>query len=532
MSSNPSKSSHSKKQPATSSAASQAKQFSKSKKAAGKAKVVNIANSPPALTPHAAAYQSLYSLSSLQAASSAATSKAQAQAAAAAAAAAAKAQAQATAAKAQAPSASTKGKGKAPASAVPFGVENNIDLAEQAKLLNMFSKQKAAQNKAKADAVAKAQATAQAHAQQQALLNHFKQLKMAQNKAKAQAAAQAQAISFESQKSKTASAIAKAQQLKAAQAQAAAAQAQTAAQAQAAAAQAQTAAQAQAAAAQAQPNPDLAKAIQQHADAAQEIIRARARAQAAHAAEAQALATLPQEKNRTAAQQQHFNELVSEREEADFAINLAGRELEQAKTKLTIQRAIAVAPKSHGMRPITIEYQDNLKCGQHTLNNLLQNDKIKFVSDFANPGVLMPNPGCINLMYFCDKFKHLLVNPSDLCNFKTGYYDITILDAALKMLNIHTDLNFDMDLITPGKQVEFTKIIRNPKLIGFIVNKPGHWYAVVKRLPHDVIDAEGINSSDKVIVIDSQKSKYIPLDIPGLIKYLNGTVSMYVVTLQ
>lgn len=390
---------HSKKQQSTSSAAFQDKQFSKSK--SKKAKVVAIANKPP--TPHEAAYQGLYSLGKLQKPFA---------------------------------SASGKGKGKVPVANVPFDVANNINLAEQAKLLNMFSKKKAAQNKAKADAIAKVQAQSAAtaaHLQaQQALLNHFNKLKKAQAQAQSTAAAKAQAQSAAATK----------------------AQAQSAATAKVQAQQAATAkVQAQ---------------------------------QAATQVQAQQAATLPA--------------LAS-----------------------VIQSA---KPKHIGLRPITIEAQESLKCGQHTLNNLLQNDKVKFVSDFKKLGVLMPQPGYINLMYYCDKFKHLGISPSQLCDFKTGYYDITILQHALTQLGIKSDI-MNLNMLSPAKLPEFTKLIKNPKLIGFIVNKPGHWYAVVNRLPADVHDVEGINGNDKVIVIDSQNAEYIPLDIPNLVDYLNGSLAVY-----
>ncbi len=377
---------HAPKQPnAPSSAASQSKK-------AGK---LNAIANPHASTPHAAAYQGLYSLGELQTPFA---------------------------------SASGKGKGKVPVANVPFGVANKINLAEQAKLLNMFSKKKAAQNKAKAKAdAAKAQAPSSKPAasdkgkgkvpvanvpfgvanninlaEQVKLLNMFSNQKAAQNKAKAKA------------------------------------------------------------------------------DAAKALAQAQAQAAKAQAATLPALASVTQ----------------------------------------------SAKPKHIGLRPITIEAQESLKCGQHTLNNLLQNDKVKFVSDFKKLGVLIPQPGCINLMHYCDKFKHLDLLPSELCNFKTGYYDITILQHALRQLGINSDF-MNLDMLSPNKLPEFTKLIRNPKLIGFIVNKPGHWYAVVNRLPADVHDVEGINGKDKVLVIDSQNANYIPLDIPNLVAYLNGSLAIY-----
>jgi hypothetical protein len=88
----------------------------------------------------------------------------------------------------------------------------------------------------------------------------------------------------------------------------------------------------------------------------------------------------------------------------------------------------------------------------------------------------------------------------------------------------------DTNLILPADSSHIpilTELIRNPKLIGFIVNKPGHWYAVINRLPENVIDIEGINGKDKVIVIDSLKANYIPLDIQGLDDYLANSLAIY-----
>jgi hypothetical protein len=406
---------HSKKQQSTSSAAFQDKQFSKKA-----VKVPNIANAP--LTPHKAAYQQLYSLSNLQA---------------------------------QAPAASGKGKGKAPATNISLGVANNINLAEQAKLLKMFSKQKAAQNKAKADAIAKAQAQqaataaaakAQAKqiAQQQAMLNHFSPLKKAQNKAKADAA------------------------VATAQAQQAAAQAH-----------AQAAAQAQAAAAKAQAQAAVAKAQAQAA-----VAKAQAQAQA----QAQAAAAAPAKQ----------------------------------------------------LRPITIEKQSKLLCGQHTLNNIFQNSQVKFVSDESKPNTKIISPGIVNLWYYCDKlFLTKGVKKHDACNPGSGNYDVNVLINALEDLNMNVGLLYSTKVqtsesINPQNPQHLLKHITNKKTIGFLVNTPGHWFAIVNRFPEDVNDVFKINDSTDVMVIDSMNTRlpkhYAVYNANQLAKYLHNLEGLYVIT--
>ena len=154
---------------------------------------------------------------------------------------------------------------------------------------------------------------------------------------------------------------------------------------------------------------------------------------------------------------------------------------------------------------LRVENQKDLLCGKHSINNLLQMEKL--VADRHDRRLLIPAPGAadpsdprdpnvqINMAEYCKRFSRVekkRYGEVAACDHVSGDYDVGLLTAVLENLlrlrvelpcgtNVQGTIDTDETLLRTCLQTNLKK----PNLLGFILNyKRGyHWTTVMVNSP-------------------------------------------------
>jgi hypothetical protein len=130
-----------------------------------------------------------------------------------------------------------------------------------------------------------------------------------------------------------------------------------------------------------------------------------------------------------------------------------------------------------------MEYQiGGLSCGRRALNNLLEQHIFEKDIGYEIQNLEVPLPSDaigkkINLFSFCNLFKTKVdkispshLNESNYCR-EDENYGVDLIHGVLDYMGY---INTMIDCSDEG-------IIEKPNIKGYIINVPGHWYAIVKR---------------------------------------------------
>ena len=147
------------------------------------------------------------------------------------------------------------------------------------------------------------------------------------------------------------------------------------------------------------------------------------------------------------------------------------------ETPVDLNRNIQINPR------YIMEYQiGGLSCGRRALNNLLEQHIFEkdIGYEVTNLKVSLPANASnkkINLFSFCNLFKKEVdkiaashLNEVNYCR-ENEYYGIDLIHAILDYMGYKNNM---VDFSAEG-------LIEKQNIKGYIINIPGHWYAIVKR---------------------------------------------------
>ena len=145
-------------------------------------------------------------------------------------------------------------------------------------------------------------------------------------------------------------------------------------------------------------------------------------------------------------------------------------------------------------KPVLVEKQEELMCGKHAINNLLQ-DRVANCRNLNDVGRRLS--------------REMNINIDELINVNMGYYDISVLSIFLlqKGYEVHQIQRNNFDTISKRQ---------SSRLIGYIFGDGVHWVSVRKT-----------RSKGCYYEIDSLNDK--PIKITSVKKWLSNNEQLYAI---